>query len=202
MRARMSLIIAEAQCELREVSLKDKPAAMLEASPKGTVPVLLFPDGTVIDESLDIMLWALSQTDASTWLNPAAGDLEGMMDLIGRNDTGFKPHLDRYKYPDRYSKEDADPLAHRAEACVFLNELETLLECNDFLFGPRPSLADIAIFPFVRQFAATDSDWFAGLDAPRLHTWLSGWKSSDLFSAAMHKHPVWQTDNPPDFLLS
>jgi len=202
MRARMALIVGGMQCQLREVDLGNKPEDMLRVSPKGTVPVLLFADGSVLDESLDIMLWALSQSDIPAWLNPEAGSLDTMLDLIERNDSEFKHHLDRYKYPDRYTAEQADPLAHRAAACTYLNELEALLNTNDFLFGPHASLADLAVFPFVRQFAATDSDWFASLDSPRLHAWLTGWQESDLFTAAMHKHPVWQTDSAPAFLLA
>jgi len=202
MRARMALIVAEVQCELREVDLKDKPAEMLDVSPKGTVPVLLFADGSVLEESLDIMLWAFSQTDVQAWLHPGAGHLDDMLDLIERNDGEFKHHLDRYKSPDRYThEENPDPLHHRAEACAFLTQLELLLNDNDFLFGPHASLADIAIFPFIRQFAAADPDWFASLDSPRLHAWLTGWQDSDLFTAAMHKHAVWQPSNTAVFLL-
>jgi len=201
MRARMALITAGIQCELREVLLSDKPQAMLDISPKGTVPVLSFADDSVLDESLDIMLWALSQMGASAWLKPEAGELDGMLELIGRNDADFKRHLDRYKYPERYPEEKAKPLRHRSAACIFLDELEDLLEDNDFLFGSSPSLADIAIFPFVRQFAATDPDWFATLESPHLQAWLTGWLNFDLFTAAMNKHPIWEPDNSPIFLL-
>lgn len=202
MRARMALLIAEVQCELREVDLKDKPAQMLEVSPKGTVPVLLFADGSVLEESLDIMLWAFSQSDIPAWLHPTAAHLDDMLELIGRNDSEFKRHLDRYKYPERYPDEKAKPLRHRAAACIFLIELEDLLEDNAFLFGPHPSLADIAIFPFVRQFAATDPDWFASFESPRLHVWLAGWQNSDLFADTMHRLPVWQAGDAPTHLLT
>ena len=201
MRARMALIVGGMQCQLREVNLGNKPEDMLRVSPKGTVPVLLFADGSVLDESLDIMLWALSQSDIPAWLNPEAGSLDTMLDLIERNDSDFKRHLDRYKYPDRYTEEGADPLQHRDQACAFLSELEVLLKDDDFLFGPHPSLADIAIFPFVRQFAATDPDWYAGFASPRLQAWLTGWQTSDLFTAAMLKFPPWETDNTPAFLF-
>ncbi len=202
MRARMALIVGDVPCEMREVDLKHKPQAMLEVSPKGTVPVLLFSDGTVMDESLDIMLWALSQSDVTAWLNPKARDLDDMLDLIERNDSEFKEHLDRYKYPDRYTHEEhANPLHHRMQACAFLDDLEAHLNDNEFLFGPHASLADIGIFPFLRQFAATDPKWFASLDSPRLQTWLNGWLNSDLFAAAMHRHPVWQAGDAPIYLL-
>ena len=203
MRARIALIIAEVQCELREVDLKDKPTAMLDISPKGTVPVLLFADGSVLEESLDIMLWAFSQTDVQAWLHPDAGHLDDMLDLIESNDGEFKRHLDRYKYPERHAHEgNLDPLHHRAKACAFLTRLEALLNDNDFLFGPHASLADIAIFPFVRQFAATDSDWFATLELPRVHGWLTGWTESDLFADAMVKHDAWNPAGSPVFLIS
>ena len=202
MRARIALIIAEVQCELREVDLKSKPAEMLEASPKGTVPVLLFADGSVLEESLDIMLWAFSQTDVQTWLHPGAGHLDNMVDLIELNDGEFKHHLDRYKYPDRYKHEEkADPLHHRTEACAVLNRMEALLNDNDFLFGPHASLADIAIFPFVRQFVATDPDWFASFDSPRLQAWLTDWTESDLLAEAMSKYEKWAHGDAPAFLL-
>lgn len=201
MRARMALIVAGMQCELREILLSDKPQAMLDISPKGTVPVLLFPDGSVMEESLDIMLWALTQTDVTAWLSPGAGTLDDMLALIGRNDDDFKPHLDRYKYPNRYEAEQTDPLQHRTAACAFLGELDALLDAGDFLFGPHPSLADIAIFPFVRQFAATDPDWFSKLELPRLQAWLTGWKNSDLFADAMHRHHPWNNGDTPVWLL-
>ena len=198
-RARMALIIAQQQCQPREVLLSDKPQDMLDVSPKGTVPVLQLPDDSILNESLDIMLWALSLIDESSWLKPEAGDLDDMLELIGRNDSDFKRHLDRYKYPERYAQEKVKPLRHRAAACMFLDELEDRLEDNDFLFGPSPSLADIAIFPFVRQFAATDSNWFATFESPCLQTWLNHWKDSDLFNAVMHKNEVWKPGNAATF---
>jgi len=202
MRARMALILADVQCELREVLLSNKPQAMLDISPKGTVPVLQFADGSVLEESLDIMLWALNQSDVDTWLKPAHAHLDDMLELIGRNDSEFKMHLDRYKYPNRYTDEQVDPLLHRTAACAFLNQLESLLTPNDFLFGPRPALADIAIFPFVRQFAGTDREWFRNLDLPRLRGWLTNWLNSKLFAAAMHKNPVWQAEEAPVYLMA
>jgi len=199
----MALIIAEVQCELREVDLGNKPVEMLDASPKGTVPVLLFADGSILDESLDIMLWSFSQTNVPAWLNPEAGTLDDMLELVGRNDADFKRHLDRYKYPDRYAHEKMpDPIYHRSEACFFLNELETLLKANAFLFGPHASLADIAIFPFVRQFAATDPDWFATLESPHLQAWLTAWHESAEFTVAMHKQQNWENCGATVYLLT
>ena len=201
MRARMALIIAQVQCELREVDLGNKPQTMLEASPKGTVPVLLFADDSVLDESLDIMLWTFSQADMTAWLNPESGKLDDMLELIDRNDGEFKRHLDRYKYPNRYADEPVDPLHHREQACAFLAQLEALLNKHDFLFGPHPSLADIAIFPFVRQFAGADGEWFASLDSPRLQVWLKGWLNSELFADAMQKNSPWQAGEAPVYLM-
>lgn len=202
MRARMALIVAQVQCELREVDLGNKPQAMLDVSPKGTVPVLLFADDSVLDESLDMMLWAFSQADVPTWLKPETGELDDMLKLIGRNDGEFKRNLDRYKYPNRYADEPIDPLNHREQACGFLVQLETLLNNHAFLFGQHPSLADIATFPFVRQFAATDPQWFASLDFPRLHGWLGGWLNSELFADAMQKNPPWQAGALPVYLMA
>lgn len=202
MRARMALIVSGVQCELREVDLGKKPADMLAVSPKGTVPVLLFPDGSVLQESLDIMLWAFSLSEMHGWLRPEAGSLSAMLALIEQNDGEFKAHLDRYKYPERYAKEHADPWHHYAEACDLISRLESMLSDNDFLYGSNPSLADAALFPFVRQFAAVDPDRFAGLGLPRLQTWLTGWQESDLFANAMHKQQVWQPGDVPVFLLT
>jgi len=201
MRARLALIIAQVQCELREVDLGNKPQSMLDVSPKGTVPVLLFADDSVLDESLDIMLWTFSQADMTAWLNPESGKLDDMLELIGRNDGEFKYHLDRYKYPDRYLTENSEPRHQRQQACGFLSQLETLLNNNDFLFGPHPSLADIAIFPFVRQFAGTEREWFTSLDYPRLHAWLNGWLNSELFANTMQKNFPWPAGEAPVYLM-
>lgn len=198
----MALIVSNVQCELREVDLASKPAHMLAVSPKGTVPVLLFSDGSVLQESLDIMLWAFSQSDAQAWLHPETDDLSAMLTLIEQNDGEFKEHLNRYKYPERYEKEHTDPLHHRAEAGVFMSRLASMLEDSNFLFGPSPSLADIALFPFVRQFAAVDPGWFSGLRLTCLQGWIADWQESDLFAAAMHQQQVWQPGHSPVFLLS
>lgn len=186
MRARMALHVSGMNLDHREILLKDKPAAMLEASPKGTVPVLVLPDGDVVDESLDVMLWALKQNDPEGWLE---GPLS-MKDLISENDGPFKHHLDRYKYSVRY--EDADPEDHRAEGLKFLEKLNEHLTRSDQLFGDEIRLADIAIFPFVRQFANADRNWFDGLDLKPLQTWLDGHVNSDLFLAIMKKHELWK----------
>lgn len=196
MRARLALGVSGAVCAVREVVLKDKPPELVAASPKGTVPVLVTPEGKVIDESLDIMCWALARTDPEAWLAP--GDV--MWPLIAENDGPFKRHLDRYKYPGRHA--NADPLQHRAEAMAFVTGLEDRLAASGWLFGSKPSLADAAIFPFVRQFAATDADWFAAQPVPVVHRWLDRQLKSPLFKQVMTKWPQWQTgDVEPLFPL-
>ena len=155
MRARLALAASGLACELREVVLRDKPTDLLEASPKGTVPVLVLPNGDVIDQSLDIMRWALRQHDPEQWLRPERDTPSAMEALIAQCDDEFKADLDRYKYPDRYP--GADPLAHRQAGAAFLASLETRLSATACLFGSQASLADMAIAPFVRQFAHTDA---------------------------------------------
>ncbi|MCI5060492.1 MAG: glutathione S-transferase [Alphaproteobacteria bacterium] len=183
MRARMGLLLAGIQCEVQEVILRDKPAHMLEISPKGTVPVLQTVDGKVIDESLDIMFWALKQNDPDNILKCDIGQAK---QLITQNDGEFKAALDRYKYPNRYPDEDCS--GARDKGRNFLEELEGLLSCQQQLMADHVSLADIAIFPFVRQFANTNREWFDQLDMPHLQKWLEAHLSSDLFTRIMKKH--------------
>lgn len=190
MRARFALLVSGTACELREVVLRDKPAALREASPKATVPVLVGVDGTVIDESLAIMRWALARCDPQHWLAPSAGTLDDMLALVAQCDGDFKPHLDRYKYPNRH--EGADALRHRAEAAAFLDGLETRLRGSRHLFGEAPALADMAIAPFVRQFAQVDAAWFAAAPWPALSAWLAVLTASSLWVSAMPKFPAWQ----------
>lgn len=181
MRARMALIISETVFALVEVRLLAKPEALLAASPKGTVPVLVLPDGRVIDESLDIMDWALARHDPENWLSnvdPA---------LIAANDGPFKYHLDRYKYPQRHG---SDPLAHRDAGLAILAGLERRLAAAPQLGGNRPGFTDIALFPFVRQFAATDAAWFTAQPLPALHAWLAGHVASSLFATAMRRDSI------------
>ncbi len=189
MRARLAIARAEVAVKLREVVLRDKPAHMLEISPKGTVPVLMLADGTVIDESLDVMLWALNGNDPDGWLTPETGTFGDMLTLIAENDGDFKHHLDRFKYATRY--DDVDPLLHRREAEAFLARLEARLKENDWLFGSRPCLADYAILPFIRQFASVDRAWFAGAPYPALQAWLAAFTESAFFRSVMRKYPQW-----------
>lgn len=179
MRARMALRYSGVPLSIVEVSLKAKPAEMLALSPKGTVPVLVCADGRVIEQSLEIMLWALAQYDPDNWLGPDSAA------LIAENDQVFKVNLDRYKYAIRYPEQ---PMEHyRAQGAAFLQRLEVLLEQTPYLAGDTLSLADIALAPFVRQFAHVDRDWFEQAPYPRLNAWLEQFLASELFTAVMAK---------------
>ncbi|MFC6279851.1 MULTISPECIES: glutathione S-transferase [Polaromonas] len=197
MRARLALAVSDQAYELREVVLRNKPADMLAASPKGTVPVLVLPDGKVIEQSLDVMLWALRRSDPENWLAPAQASIDDMLALVSENDGAFKQHLDRYKYPNRYPQEpggdapQAFAETHRAEGARWLGRLDAML-AGGWLLGTRTSLADIAILPFVRQYAHTDAIWFAAQDWPRLQAWLADFEGSALYASVMHKHAAWQ----------
>lgn len=190
MRARMALRIAKIDYEHREVILRDKPQAMLDVSPKGTVPVLLFEDGRVLDESIDIMDYALACHVPLNWRDEDT--VSGQ--LIAANDGPFKYHLDHYKYASRY-KDDAKrgdiDLSHRREAERHIQTLEALLSDNTYLLSDYQSLADIAIFPFIRQFANTDKEWWEANPYAKTREWLSRQINSDLFQNIMTKHPVW-----------
>ena len=186
MRARLALDVAGVALEHREVLLKNKPVAMLEASPKGTVPVLVLQNGHVVDESLDVMMWALRENDPDQWLEPFAA----APPLIETNDGPFKQALDRYKYPNRY--EGVDPLEQRQVGLTILLGLEERLSGQAQLCGDRPTIADAAIFPFVRQFAHTDRDWFTTTPLMRLRRWLEEHLQSERFIRIMTKHDLWQ----------
>ena len=196
-RARWALVVAGVRVELREVVLRDKPAAMLAVSPKGTVPVLIDVDGSVIDQSLDIMLWALRRNDPAAWLLPQEASLDQMLALIAQCDGVFKFNLDRYKYPERFGVADAQ--AHRAAAAEFLHLLAVRLQTQTYLFGDHPSLADIAIAPFVRQFALTDSTWFNQQSWSALQRWLLRLTGSPMFSVVMTKYTAWVPGDLPQY---
>ena len=181
MRARLALRYSGVAVRIIEVSLKAKPAEMLALSPKGTVPVLSV-EGRVIEESLEIMQWALAQHDPDDWLLQGA---PAVLALIAENDQVFKHHLNRYKYAERYPEQ---PMEHyRAEGEVFLQKLEGLLAEREYLLAEHPSLADAALAPFVRQFAHVDREWFAGTPYQRLQIWLQRFLESPLFTAVMAK---------------
>ena len=184
-RARLAINYAGIPVEIREVQLKHKPEQMLALSPKGTVPVMQLPDGTVIDESLDIMHWALAQNDPDYWLDSG----EDAERLIQWNDGEFKYYLDRYKYADRYPEFPAGYYRNKGE--LFLAELDSKLGNNHYLNGDNLSLLDAAIFPFIRQFAAVDNTWFENTNYRNLKKWMSALLASDLFGLVMVKYPVW-----------
>lgn len=185
MRARMALRYSGIETELREIALKQKPAHMLALSPKATVPVLVLEEGAVIDESLDIMRWALARHDPQGWLQDEALSTA----LIAENDGSFKQTLDRYKYAVRFPEQPA--AVYRAAGERFLVALESRLQLTRYLLGDQPRLADIAIFPFVRQFAGVDPVWWEAAAYPALRAWLAGWAGSQLFESVMQKHEVW-----------
>ena len=193
MRARLALLISKTDCELREVLLRDKPEAMLAASAKGTVPVLIGINGEVLDESLDVMLWALDQSDPEGWLQPESTNLDNVIEEIERFDLEFKPELDRYKYSTRYAH--ADPLIHRQRAAKQLELLNEHLATSAYLTGTKPSLLDMALVPFIRQFANTDKDWFFAQPWTALSHWLTGIIESNLFTSIMQKYPRWMGDS-------
>lgn len=193
MRARLALAVSGQTCELREVVLRNKPQGLLQASPKGTVPVLVLPDGRVLEQSLDIMLWALGLHDPEAWLAPSHGTMAEMLALIAECDGAFKQALDRCKYPSRYTdvSPDANTDAERAVAASWLQQLDARLSARPFLFGTHAALADMAIAPFVRQFAAIDAAWWSAQPWPHLQAWLAQWQASDLLASVMHKLPAW-----------
>ncbi|MFN5856095.1 MAG: glutathione S-transferase [Pseudanabaenaceae cyanobacterium] len=201
-RARMALAYAEITYELREVSLKNKPKEMLEISPKGTTPVMQIFDAAqnfmVLEESLDIMCWALQQNDPLNWGNLSNDDLEIANQLITTNDREFKQALDRYKYANRFPEQS--PEFYRQQAEEFLKILERKL-CDhsqsvnsQFLIGDRQTLVDVAVFPFVRQFAYVDIEWFNASSYLNLQRWLRWHESSMLFELVMQKFPVWESE--------
>jgi glutathione S-transferase len=179
---------AEVKWEHREVSLKNKPQEMIAVSSKGTVPVLVIDDRTILDESLDVMLWALHQQDPEKWLDI---DMQQALQLIKENDIEFKPNLDRYKYHIQYQEQSQEHYRERGEQ--FLHKLNVLLENNHGagLLCERRSLADAAIFPFIRQFAGVDQEWFENTDYNYLKNWLEEWKGHSDFLSIMQKYDFW-----------
>lgn len=184
MRARLAVASSGIEVELREILLRDKAAAFLEASPKGTVPVLV--GDTVIEESIEVMDWALAQSDPEGMLYGGAA----ARNLVERCEVEFKGHLDRFKYAVRY--ENVDPEEERKLASVYLRELDGLLADREYLFGDRIGFADIGIAPFVHQFANTDRAWFNAQDWVRLRDWLDRFVDSDRFANIMTKYPKWE----------
>jgi glutathione S-transferase len=185
MRARMAIAVSGVKIEHREILLRDKPEEMIAASPKGTIPVMVLPDGGVIDESLDIMRWSLAQSDPENWSDGVDSA------LIAANDGPFKAALDQYKYPARYDLEDTTK--PRAAAMTHLMGLNDRLSKQAYLTGERRAFTDIALFPFMRQYANTDRDWFNALPLPSLQKWLERLVASKLFETSMVKHLPWKS---------
>ena len=186
MRARMALQYAGIQVEHREIELRNKPQSMLHASPKGTVPVLCV-DGQVIDQSLDIMRWALGKSDPDKW-----GDVDENIALswVDTNDGPFKKLLDQYKYPNRYPEFNPEETLSAAEA-LMLRPMEEALQVSQYLLRNQMTWVDVAIFPFIRQFSMVDPQRFEQLPYIFLKQWLNQFLESGLFNAVMQKHPVW-----------
>ncbi|WP_299494287.1 glutathione S-transferase [uncultured Shewanella sp.] len=189
MRARLGILLSGQSVYLKEIILKNKPKSMLEVSPKGTVPVLVLPNEEVIDESLDIMLWALDQSDPHHLLPITQQDKQLTFELIQQNDAQFKSWLDKYKYADRYPEQSMT--YYRQQAETFILRLEENLNQNTQLISDTPSLADYAIFPFIRQFAHVDINWFNQAPYPNTRHWLNQHIKSELFLSIMQKYPLW-----------
>lgn len=195
-RARMALVYAGIDFEIREVLLREKPQEMLNLSPKGTVPVLQLGDGTVLEESFDIMKWSVTESDPEHWYPKSLSEQEEIESLINENDTVFKEALDGYKYPKQNPQKSA--LAWRDAGLAFLVSLEERLKASKYLIGDSISLADVALFPFVRQFANVDREWFeAEASLKCLREWLKGFLESPLFLGVMQKYTPWKLGDEP-----
>ncbi|WP_063669424.1 glutathione S-transferase [Aliivibrio fischeri] len=192
MRARLGIVQSNKTVHLREIILKNKPESMLQASPKGTVPVLINNKGKVIDESLDIMKWAL---EGSELLLSATNE---MFQLIRENDDIFKRWLDKYKYADRYP--EYSEIYYREQGELFLNKLEQRLTTSPMLFSKQYNFADLAILPFIRQFAFVDIHWFRQSKYKNLQRWLFEFIESELFNSIMNKYPTW-LDSHQEFIF-
>jgi glutathione S-transferase len=186
----MALIYSEIKCEIREISLKDKPAHMLKMSPKGTVPVILLPDGKVIEESLEVMEWAIEQNDPENIRIDGKKKQQQASQLISRNDHEFAAANYRYKYSSRFPDEPMEE--NRAIAGTFVMDMDKLLQKNKFFISDKITIADFAIFPFIRQFSMVDEEWFREQPYPKLHKWLDSIKSSDIYEATMKKYDIWK----------
>ena len=185
MRARMALAYSAVRVELREIKLNDMPQELLLISPKSTVPVLHLPDGTILEQSLDIMHWALSISDPQHWLLDDSRSAE----LIRQNDEVFKALLDAYKYADRFPQ--LSQLEHRNNAEFFLHLLENKLVGHPYLLGDRLTITDVAIMPFIRQFAGVEPQWFEQCRYTAVRRWLSLQIESNLFKTVMVKNAFW-----------
>ena len=190
MRARMALAASGAEVMLREVLLKDKPAELLAASPKATVPVLVLSEDHALEESLDVMQWALEYCDPLGWLDGAPLDSV----WISECDGDFKHWLDRYKYAEGYPDHTAGD--YRSNAEEFIQKLEHQLSVSDWVGGEAANAIDVALFPFIRQFAGVEPSWWQQAPYPKVRQWLENWLNSALFSAIMVKYPRWESGQP------
>ena len=196
MRARMVLLHSKIQCEIREIKLSNKPKEMLAISPKGTVPVLILENGDILDESLDVMLWAIEQGNLRNLFNPGKKEI---LDLIKINDGEFKDAIDRYKYSSLYPEKPM--IEYRKMGEPFLEKIESYLEKNKFIFGKNISLADLAIFPFIRQFCRVDIDWFNSSLFKKIKEWTLFFEGSENFIDIMRKIKPWTTGDKPTLFL-
>lgn len=193
MRARLAIFRSKQAVELRDVKLKNKPDAMLTASAKGTVPILVVSSNQVIDESIDVMLWSLSKSDPANLLQGSASKLLNLLAFIAVYDQEFKPCIDRYKAAKRYHETNVEECR---EACeVYIQDLEQRLSEHDYIFGEYESIADIAIFPFIRQFAKVERQWYLQSAYPNLKRWLNRYLQSGMFNKVMTLHPIWEEGN-------
>jgi glutathione S-transferase len=198
MRAHMGLKQAGLKVELREVSLKSFPVEMLQLSDANTVPVLVLPDGIVFSESWDILKWALEENDPDNWLGNNHAFLAAAERLVESNDFTFKVNLDHYKYADRFPEHSQH--YYRAQCEEFIRQLESALATNNFLLTDRVTVADIAVFPFVRQFSMVEREWFAGSPYVQVRHWLARLMDTELFRSVFSKHDTWQQGDPPVFI--
>ncbi len=196
-RSRMAIACSGVRMQLREVVLKNKPPGLIETSAKGTVPVVLREDGRVLEQSLDIVDWVLSVSDPDGWKDYPVETLAEMANLIEENDYSFKANLDHYKYADRYPAEPQE--VYRQRCHEYLEKLDRRLDQQACLFSERISYADVAIFPFVRQFAKVDEQWFAKAPYPALRDWLERIVTGDLFLSVMKKYKPWNQGAPSIF---
>ena len=192
MRVRMVLLHSEIQCEIREIKLSNKPKEMLAISPKGTVPVLILENGDILDESLDVMLWAIEQGNLRNLFNSGKKEI---LDLIKINDEEFKDAIDRYKYSSLYPEKPM--IEYRKMGEPFLEKIESYLEKNKFIFGKNISLADLAIFPFIRQFCRVDIDWFNSSLFKKIKEWTLFFEGSENFIDIMRKIEPWTAGDKP-----
>ncbi|WP_454441490.1 glutathione S-transferase [Vibrio bathopelagicus] len=190
MRGRMGIALSQQKVLLREIVTKDKPSELLASSPKGTVPVLVLPQGTIIEQSIEVMIWALEQNDPQDLMrssNPALN--QQVLELIGRNDNEFIGHLEKYRASVRYRNDDSEQRRHNCEE--FIAELENKLSNHDYLFGDTPSLADFAVMPFVSQFVRVEKKWFVQSEYQNVGRWLRAHLESKLYTQVMKQYPLW-----------